>query len=131
MDNVDPIEERILRRVPWEIVLVSFVLAIPAALVFDMLTAVFFFVGGAASAAGFAWLREAVGRLFLQPGKTGVKKAILIYALRLLLICAIFAVIIYISPRGVLAFVAGFSMLVAVALVEGIAALIKMRTWKV
>lgn len=130
MDNVDPIEERILRRMPWEIILVSFVLAIPAVFIFNILTAGFFFAGGVASAAGFAWLREAVNRLFLRPDKAGVKKAILIYALRLLLICIIFVVIIYISPRGVLAFVAGFSMLVAVALVEGIAAIIKMRPWK-
>ncbi len=130
MDENDHIEERILRRMPWEIILAAFVLAVPAALIFDPKTAAFFFAGGIVSAAGFAWLRDAVNRIFLQPGQAGVKKGLVLYVLRLLLICLIFLTIIFISPRSILAFGAGFTTMVAVALAEGIAALVKMRRWK-
>jgi hypothetical protein len=46
------------------------------------------------------------------------------------LICGVFFLIILLYPRKILAFGAGFSMIVLVSLVEGVRALLLMRTWK-
>jgi hypothetical protein len=46
------------------------------------------------------------------------------------LICGVFSLIILVYPKKILAFGAGFSTLVLVSLVEGIRALLLLRTWK-
>jgi hypothetical protein len=52
------------------------------------------------------------------------------YLLRLILICGVFLIIILLFPRQILAFGAGFSVIVPVVLVEGSRALLRMKTWK-
>jgi len=124
------LEERILRRVPLETAALSAVLALPAALLFDLPTGLFFLAGGVFSALGFAWLKQSLTR-FLSSGRKGaVRSGIVFYALRLVLICAVFFFIILLYPKKIFAFVAGFSMVVPVSLAEGVRALLLMRTWK-
>lgn len=124
-------EERILRRVPLEILVIAAVLAAGAALLFDLPTGLVFLAGGALAALSFAWLRRSVSRLLASGRKGALRSGIALYALRLALICAAFFLIILVYPKKILAFGAGFSVVVLVSLVEGIRALLLLRTWKV
>ncbi len=129
-DQPDALEERILRRIPIEILAASAVLALPAMLLFDLPTGLVFLAGGAFAALGFAWLKQSLTRFLDREKKGALRSGIMLYGLRLLLICAGFLLIILLYPRKILAFGAGFSMLVLVSLVEGVRALLLLRTWK-
>lgn len=124
------LEERILRRIPIEIVAVAALLAVAAALLLDPLTGLFFFAGGLFAALGFAWLRLSLTRFLSRQKKGALRSGIALYALRLVLICAVFSLIILVYPKKIIAFVAGFSTVVLVILAEGIRGLLLMRTWK-
>jgi hypothetical protein len=126
----DALEERILKRIPVEIVALAAVLGLAAVFLLDPLTGVFVFAGGAFAAIGFIWLKRALTR-FLSREKAGaLRSGIGLYALRLVLICAVFFLIILIYPRKIIAFAAGFSAVVPVLLFEGLRGLVLMRTWK-
>ena len=130
-EKPDVLEERILRRIPVEVLAASAALALAAALLFDPLAGLLFFAGGALAALGFVWLKRSLSQ-FLDRGRKGaVRSGIGLYALRLMLICAVFFLIILLYPKKILAFGAGFSVLVLVCFVEGVRALLLMRTWKV
>jgi hypothetical protein len=124
------IEERVLRRVPVEIVAVAAALAFGAVLLFDLTTGLVFFAGAVLSALGFAWLRQSLTRILSGGRKGALRSGVALYALRLVLICGAFFLIILLYPKKILAFGAGFSVLVVVSLVEGIRALLLLRTWK-
>jgi hypothetical protein len=129
-ENPNALEEGILRRIPIEILAASAILAIPAALLFDLPTGLVFFAGGALSALGFTGLKQSLTRFLARDRKGALRSGIILYALRLLLICTAFLLIIRLYPRKILAFGAGFSMLVLVSLIEGIRGLLLLRTWK-
>ncbi len=129
-EQPDPFDERILRRIPVEIVVLAAVLALAAALVLDPLTGLFVFAGGVFSAFGFAWLKRSLTRFLSRDRKGALRSGIVLYALRLVLICAVFLLIILIYPKKIIAFVAGFSTVVPIALLEGVRGLLLMRTWK-
>jgi hypothetical protein len=130
MPDEKAFEERILNRIPLEILALSLALAVPVFIIFSPAAAGVFFLGGAASAVGFIWLRKSLSSA-LDSGKKGALRAGLgLYLVRLLLICALFLSIILIQPKRALAFGAGFSVLVLVTLVEGVWALLQMRKWK-
>ena len=129
-EKPDALEERVLRRVPVEIVALAAVLAFAAALLFDPLTGLFFFAGGAVSALGFVWLKQSLTRLLSREKAGALRAGILLYALRLVLICAVFFLIILVYPKKIIAFAGGFSSVVPVALIEGVRGLLLMRTWK-
>jgi len=123
-------EESFLRRIPLEIAGLAALLAVPAALLFDPATGLFFFAGGLFSALGFFWLKQSLTRL-LSKGVQGARRSgILLYALRLVLICAVFFLIILVYPKKILAFVAGFSTVVPVALAEAVRGLLQLKKWK-
>jgi len=126
----DPLEEKILRRIPLEILATSALLAVAAALVFDLTTALVFFAGGTLAAVGFLWLKQALSRVLGRGRAAALRTGILLYALRLLLICGAFFVIILLFPKKILAFGAGFSVVIPVFLAEGVGALRTMKTWK-
>jgi hypothetical protein len=130
LEKPDALEERILRRIPVEILAASAVLALPAVLLFDLPTGLVFLAGGAFAALGFVWLKQSLTRFLAREKKGALRSGIILYALRLVLICAVFLLIILLYPRKILAFGAGFSVLVLVSLVEGVRALLLMRTWK-
>jgi len=126
----DPLEEKILRRVPVEIVLVAAVLAPAVGLLFGAAAGPAFFAGGALAALGFLWLKSALTRFLLRDGRGALKSAVFLYVLRLLLICGAFLIIILLFPGQILAFGAGFSVIIPVFLAEGVRALGLMKTWK-
>jgi hypothetical protein len=129
-EKTDALEDRILRRIPIEILTASAVLALPAMLLFDLPTGLVFFAGGALSALGFTGLKHSLTRFLARDRKGALRSGIILYALRLVLICAVFLLIILLYPKKILAFGAGFSMLVLVSLVESVRALLLLRTWK-
>ncbi len=129
-EKTDPLEERILRRIPVEIVILAAVLAVATAFVFDPLTGLFVFAGGVLSALGFAWLKKSLTRVLSRERKGALRSGMALYALRLVLICAVFFLIILVYPKRIIAFVAGFSSVIPVALAEGVRGLLLLRTWK-
>ena len=126
----DALEQRIIRRIPVEVVVLAAVLALGAALLLDPVTGLIVFAGGVFAALGFVWLRQSLWRFLSREKKGALRSGILLYALRLVLICAVLLLIILVYPRKIIAFVAGFSAIVPVALFEGLRGLVLMRTWK-
>lgn len=125
-----PYEEKILQRIPAEILLLSLIIAFLTLIPFDKLTGLFIFAGGGFSALSFIWLKTSVSRLLIPDRKKAVKSAIAFYSLRLLLILAIFSIIIIFFSKRIIAFVIGLSMIVPVILVESILGLSKLKKWK-
>jgi len=130
MSPYDAQDERILRRIPLEILALSAVLALAALPLFDAPTALLFFAGGGLAALGFLWLKQSLTRFLLRDRARALRAAILLYALRLVLICGAFFIIILLFPKKVLAFGAGFSTIVPVFLAEAVGALLRLKTWK-
>jgi ATP synthase I chain len=123
-------EDRLLRRIPLEIAVAAALLGAGAALLFDPATGLFVLAGGLVSALGFAWLKRSLTR-FLTRNVQGARRAgVLLYALRVVLICAIFFLIILLYPKKILAFVAGFSTVVPVSLAVAIRGLLQLKKWK-
>ena len=130
MQGLDSASAKILRRIPWEILALSAVVAVGALLLFNPETALFTLLGGILAALGFIWLRQSVARFLLSDKKRAVRSAVLLYGLRLLLIIGIFSIIILFFPGRIFAFAAGFSTVILVFLVEAMAALSKLKQWK-
>jgi hypothetical protein len=123
-------EERVLRRIPLEVLIIAFILASIALLLFTPLTGVFILAGGIFSALSFIWLKKALLRFLSQDRRRAVRSGLVLYLLRLVLLLAIFLIIILILPRMILAFVAGFSSLVLAILGEATIAVSQMKQWK-
>ena len=58
-------DEKILRRIPLEIVALSCLLALIAFPLFDALTALLIIAGGALATLSFLWLRQTVSKLLI------------------------------------------------------------------
>jgi hypothetical protein len=123
-------EERILRRIPLEVSVIAFVLALAALLFFTPLTSLFILAGGIFSALSFLWLKNSLFRFLGSDRRRAVRSGLALYLLRLALILAVFSTIILLFPRMILAFVAGFSSLVLAILVEASVAVSQMKQWK-
>ena len=67
-------EEKILRRIPLEILILSFVMALGSIFLFKPLTALFVLAGGTFSALSFIWLKTSVSRLLLKNEDSPSKK---------------------------------------------------------
>jgi hypothetical protein len=123
-------DDRLLRRIPLEIAVAGAVLGLAAAILFDPSTGLFVLAGGLFSALGFAWLKQSLTR-FLAKGVRGARRSgVVLYGLRLLLICAVFFLIILVYPKKILAFVAGFSTVVPVTLAVAVRGLLQLKKWK-
>ena len=128
--QTDPIEENMLRRIPFEIIILAAIFGLLAVFLFDLLTGLFVLVGGALASLSFLWLKKSLTRVLLrETGKT-VRSGILLYAVRLILIIGIFLIIIFAYPKKLLAFAAGFSTVIPVFLGETVVALARLRQWK-
>jgi len=123
-------EDLLLRRIPFEIAGLAAVLAVAAALLFDPWTGLALFSGGVFSALGFIWMRQSLDRVLSKGEKGARRSGILLYVLRLVLICAAFFLIILLYPKKILAFVAGFSAVVPVTLAEAVRGLLRLKKWK-
>lgn len=129
-ENLAGEEERILKRIPLEIILLSLVLAIGAWIVFDGVSALLFFAGGILAAINFIWMKQAISRFLYTGKKKAMRFGIAVYGLRLLLILGIFFIIILFFSEKILAFAAGFSTLVVVFMGEAVTGLSKLKQWK-
>jgi len=129
-ENLAGEEERILKRIPLEIILLSLVLAIGAWIVFDGVSALLFFAGGILAAINFIWMKQAISRFLYTGKKKAMRFGIAVYGLRLLLILGIFFIIILFFSEKILAFAAGFSTLVVVFMCEAVTGLSKLKQWK-
>jgi hypothetical protein len=123
-------EDRILRRLPLEILTFALVMAGGSLLFFSPRTGLFVLAGGLFSAASFIWLMQTVTRFLGPDRKKAIRGGLVFYLLRLLLIIVVFLIIILLFPRMILAFAAGFSSLVPAILAEAVMALSQMRQWK-
>ncbi|MBD3414025.1 MAG: hypothetical protein GF421_06315 [Candidatus Aminicenantes bacterium] len=125
------LEEQILKRIPKEIIILSFLLSLGSYFLFDWLTALLLLIGGATAAISFIWLKHSLIRILNLEKNKAVKSAVLFYGLRLVLIIAVIFIIIFFFQNRILAFAAGFSTIIVVFLIEGIAAASKMLKWKI
>jgi len=151
-------DEKILRRIPLEIVALSCLLALIAFPLFDALTALLIISGGALATLSFLWLKQTISKLlivkkensrsrvkngdspkeemgqspfFQSPSfKKVLRTALPFYILRIVLILGIFFIIIFFFSNKIIAFMVGFSTLVPVFLIEAVIALSKMKQWK-
>jgi hypothetical protein len=128
--NIDPFEERILRRVPSEILAAGAAAGLIALPFFGLTTALLVLAGGTLASLGFLWMKVSLTRFLQRERKAALRSGVLIYLARFVLILAVFSFIIFLFPGKILAFVAGFSVLVPVFLVEGVFALLRVKTWK-
>ena len=122
-------EEKILRRIPLEIVLLSLVVALISQVFYDWVIGILIFAGGIVVAINFIWLRQALTRYLTSGKKKALRSAFAVYALRLLLILAIFFIIILFFSTKIIAFAVGFSTLIIVFLIEAIRGLSKLKKW--
>jgi hypothetical protein len=127
----DPLEEKILRRIPLEVIALAAFIAVPVGLVFGALAGVFFLGGGALAAVGFLWLKSSLTRVLAKGKAQALRSGVLLYVLRFVLILGVFFIIILLYPKRLLAFAAGFSSVIPVFLGEAVVALARMKTWKV
>jgi hypothetical protein len=128
--NDKNVEEKILKRIPLEILLLSFVLAPAVLAIFSHVSALLFLAGGGTSALSFIWLRTSLSGILQGEKKKALLRGTILYLLRFLLILCVFFTIILIFKSGILAFAAGFSALIPVLGGEAAAALIKAKQWK-
>lgn len=124
------IEERMLKRIPLEIMATALAMALPSLLIFDAVIALLVLAGGGLAAAGFFWLKQSLTRFLMGEKRQALRSALLLYGVRILLIIAVFLVIILLFAKKVIAFAAGFSSVILVFLAEAAVALSKMRQWK-
>jgi hypothetical protein len=128
--NIDPVEERILKRIPLEILAAGAAAGLIALPFFGVTTALLVLTGGTLASLGFLWMKVSLTRFLQRERKAALRSGVLIYLARFVLILAVFSFIIFLFPGKILAFVAGFSVLVPVFLVEGVFALVRVKTWK-
>ena len=129
-EQPDPLEEKILHRIPFEVVAFATFLAVPVAIIFSALTGLFFFLGGVLAAVGFLWLKSSLTRVLAREKAHALRSGILLYAIRFVLILGVFLIIILLYPKKLLAFAAGFSSVIPVFLGEAVVALARMKQWK-
>jgi len=123
-------EERILNRIPREIVVLSLIMAAAGIIVFDWITGMLVFAGGVLAAVNFLWMKQALSRILASGKQQALRSGMAVYALRLLLICALFFIIILFFSKKIIAFAAGFSAIILVFLAEAIAGLSRLKKWK-
>lgn len=123
-------EERILQRIPREILVISFLISLLSLIFFDALTSLFVFAGGGLASFGFLWLKTSLGKFLVPEKKRALKSGLVLYSIRLLLILAIFSIIIIIFSEKVIAFAVGFSTIILVLMMEALIGLAELRKWK-
>ncbi|MBP6908799.1 MAG: hypothetical protein KBC18_00035 [Candidatus Saccharicenans sp.] len=122
--------EKSLKRVPVETLAIGCLASILVLLFFDPVSAVLVAGGAILAAVGFISLKSFVNRYLGGKRTVLVKRALVLFSLRLLLICLIFLAIIFIFRGKVIAFVAGFSSMVVAVLIEAIRNLVNIKQWK-
>ncbi len=124
------LEERILKRIPFEILTLSFIIALFSLIPFDVLTSLFIFAGGGLASLSFIWLKTSLSKFLVPEKEKALKSGLVLYSLRLLLLLALFFIIIIFFSEKIIAFAAGFSMIILVLMVEAFVGLLELRKWK-
>ncbi|MBS3819864.1 ATP synthase subunit I [bacterium] len=125
------IEERVLKRIPREVTILSLLAALGTWFLWNIPTAAFVWAGGIFSSMGFIWLKSATTRfLTLHPRKKALKSGLFLYAIRLALIIVLFFIIIFFFSKKIIAFAFGFSMIIPVFLFEAVWTLSRIKKWK-
>jgi len=124
------IEEKILKRIPYEILGLAAVLSVLVLLFLNLSSALLYMAGGILSALSFIWLKQSVSHFLFQGRKKALSSAIIIYVFRLILIIVVFFIIIFLFSKKILVFVAGFSTVILVFFYEAAGALINLKQWK-
>jgi hypothetical protein len=126
----DPIEEKILRRIPFETLAAAAGIGLLVGLFFGPLSGLLFFAGGALASLGIVSLKRSLGRVLAREKPGALRTGILFYLLRLALLLASFFLIIWAFPDKILAFAAGFSTVIPVFGAEAALALARFKEWK-
>jgi hypothetical protein len=126
----DPLAEKILKRIPWEVFGLSFLLAIAASFIFGIGTGLFVIAGGVLSTVNFIWLNQTLSRVLLREKRKALRTSSIVFVLRLVLILVIFFIIIFFFSNKIIAFAAGFSSIVVVLLFEAVIVMSSLKTWK-
>jgi hypothetical protein len=123
-------EERVLRRIPWEILALSFLTALVCLILFEPFTALFVLSGGVLASLSFIWLKTSLSKFLVPEKKKALKSGLALYSLRLLLLLSLFFIIIIFFSEKIIAFAAGFSTIILVLMVEAFIGLIELKKWK-
>jgi hypothetical protein len=126
----DPLESS-LRRIPIETFALGFLTGLGAGWLLDPLSGIIIFAGSGLAALSFISLKSFIDRYLYKNKTVLLRRAIILYSLRLLLICMIFLTIIFFFKGKIIAFVAGFSLLLVSILVEAVRNLANIKPWKV
>ncbi len=126
----DSLEKKILKRIPREVLGLSFLMGIAASFLFDIWSGLFVIAGGAISAINFIWLHQSLAGALMKEKRKALKISALVFGLRLILILAFFFIIIFFFSKKIIAFAAGFSTVVIVLLLEALIVMPKLKTWK-
>jgi hypothetical protein len=126
----DAYETKVLKRIPLEILACAVLISLAALAWSGLWAGLFGLWGGAVAAAGFLGLERSLKHILDRGKKDALRRGLLFYGLRILLILLAFSLIILFYPRRVVAFAAGFSAILAVVLFEAARALILLRQWK-
>ena len=128
--NGIPYEEKILKRIPKEILGLSLLMAIAATFLINIGSGLFVLAGGVLSALNFIWLNQTLSKVLLREKRKALKTSGMFFGLRLVLILAIFFIIIFFFSNKIIAFAAGFSSIIVVLLFEAVTVLPRLKTWK-
>jgi len=124
--------EKSLKRIPGETVVFGLVFGLLAALFFDPISGLLVLAGAVAGNLSFLGLKGFVDRWLTRPKSLFVQKALLLYVVRLGLICLVFLIIILLFKKKIFAFVAGFSLIMLSVMVEALINLVvSTKKWKV
>lgn len=123
-------EDRVLGRIPREVLAASLLLAVPAGIALGPCVGGLFFAGGGLAALGFLSLKRWLYAAALGDRRKTAASLVGVYVLRLVLIAAIFSSIILLYKKKAIAFAAGFSVLILVLLAEALVAVARKPIWK-
>lgn len=129
-DWTNDLENRILRRLPLEILIVAALMTLIIGIIFDPLSALLCLAGGVISCLSFLWLKKSISLYLTSGHDRRLGRLIGFQLLRLGLIALIFLTIIYFFSRRALAFMAGLAALFLTIAGEMIFSLRK-KGWKV
>ena len=123
-------EERILQRIPREILVLSLFITLLSLIFFGALTSLFVFAGGVLASLSFIWLKTSLGKVLIPGKKRALMSGLALYSLRLLLILALFFIIIIFFSERIIAFAVGFSAIILVLMLEALIGLTELKKWK-
>ncbi|MGB9893788.1 MAG: hypothetical protein ACPLRA_05195 [Candidatus Saccharicenans sp.] len=128
--KADLLEDSI-RRVPLETILLGLAAGLATGFFLEPISGALVLGGALLAAVAFITLNSFINKYFRVGQKGLIARAISVYLLRLLLICLVFLIIIIFFKKRVLAFAAGFSLVIISVLVEALRNLTSGRQWKV